>query len=971
MKEIKINELQYNIGSLDIVLKGRSLEEGVSDGDGYTVLIKGLPGSGKTTMGLQLINNMSSKEKGKVKIATLLESPQQIDRLCRLYGFDFDFKPEIIWLLNKENLCDLDFLLDGEEIKYLMIDGISILKYLKEKSAEKKTVQERLYNILEGLKKRRLFTIIVSEEHLPGEDIFFEYIVDGVINLSVDEGRKERYLEINKLRWKDFYPGKHGFKLQGGNDFQGMKRGVYIFPSISCYFHEPDIFNPSTEKEIEYITSGINGFDKLIQSEAEGAFSPGEVILLIGEPGSGKTIFGFQFLNQIGKDNQDEQSSQKQSLCVSLDNTFEEIEQSLADFKKINEFIKYDNNSKLVYFNSAALLIDEFTNTIVNLLKRKDYRITRVLIDSISSLRGSFQKFQDYTNYISSLIRVLKNFRVTTILTYEIPNFFRSIGLVEIPNSTDVDTIISLRHYDINNALERGLVILKTKGKEHTTKLLNMDIKTDRGLYVEESGWSKIGLLGGEIERTHEAKLFFKFFYQNKSHEEIHVPIFDDFKKRYAEDQLFKPVLKNDPSPDHWSFKGYHGAGHSNTKLLSVKKYVMDVLKRNECLTALPDDVLSKYKDRFKSFLWNTKIKDEENPQMLPYYADIGVLVFQNMMVEVDGKLEKTKRNKQEESTLCVLANFIDKKKHPLLSKKIESGKFLYPETWDELIILRDVFKENKVKIKNKLNRQCGKEILHLFVLPNTVTDTRQFMTFFLELFWAHKGNVIFEDMKKITFQDKKVWGKYFIDEIVQSDMFKTTLDFMNGLVDGEAIPNPNIGGHHQHSILARRWLSKIELFPEDAKNLSKKEKFYFGIAPLPKVVSSGSSYSCLDLYCLGIIRGSLAPETGWMFADELLKSDTDKIRCIRRRGLPIVEKKNIYKSSHIKDALADDYSTIKKLILDESTSYSYFRTSDIPRYYELERLLASEIKEIFEKKSSKDIQDDIKKKIEEKWKIE
>ncbi|MDI6806700.1 MAG: ATPase domain-containing protein, partial [Candidatus Aenigmarchaeota archaeon] len=48
------------------------------------------------------------------------------------------------------------------------------------------------------------------------------------------------------------------------------------------------------------IKSGINGLDKLI----EGGFPEGSVILVSGAPGTGKTLFGLQFIYQGAKANE-------------------------------------------------------------------------------------------------------------------------------------------------------------------------------------------------------------------------------------------------------------------------------------------------------------------------------------------------------------------------------------------------------------------------------------------------------------------------------------------------------------------------------------------------------------------------------------------------------------------------------------------------------------------------------------------
>ncbi|MEW6680548.1 MAG: hypothetical protein AB1297_06015 [bacterium] len=92
--------------------------------------------------------------------------------------------------------------------------------------------------------------------------------------------------------------------------------------------------------------------------------------------------------------------------------------------------------------------------------------------------------------------------------------------------------------------------------------------------------------------------------------------------------------------------------------------------------------------------------------------------------------------------------------------------------------------------------------------------------------------------------------------------------------------------------------------------------------------------------------------------------------QCEQRRGLPIV-KKEVYKSDLLKTSLPLDYSVINSILFpdDGERKITTFRTSDIPYYYYIERLLAPIIKNIFvEGSSSEKIQEDIVKELNNKF---
>ncbi|MCD6590871.1 MAG: hypothetical protein J7K72_02770 [Candidatus Aenigmarchaeota archaeon] len=124
---------------------------------------------------------------------------------------------------------------------------------------------------------------------------------------------------------------------------------------------------------VKRVKTGIRGFDELVQ----GGFPIASTILLTGSPGTGKTIFGLQFLyNGASKFNE-------KGLYV----TFEQTERALVEQAKLFgwDFEKYLKNKSIQILHISTREINqETTKSIVEKVMKE--KIHRLVIDSISTL---------------------------------------------------------------------------------------------------------------------------------------------------------------------------------------------------------------------------------------------------------------------------------------------------------------------------------------------------------------------------------------------------------------------------------------------------------------------------------------------------------------------------------------------------------------------------------------------------------
>lgn len=184
------------------------------------------------------------------------------------------------------------------------------------------------------------------------------------------------------------------------------------------------------------IETGISGLDTMLR----GGFPEGRMILLMGGPGTGKTIFCSQFLHH-GSANQDEKT-----VYISLDETkphylkemstlgwdFQKLEQDrkftfidASSIRRIPERSNVSGSDVAGKDLARATLIDNiftiFDGTRSTSIERfvGDLGAQRVVLDSISGLLFRFAKAWEKRQAILDIIEALYNTGATCMITTE------------------------------------------------------------------------------------------------------------------------------------------------------------------------------------------------------------------------------------------------------------------------------------------------------------------------------------------------------------------------------------------------------------------------------------------------------------------------------------------------------------------------------------------------------------------------
>jgi circadian clock protein KaiC len=222
---------------------------------------------------------------------------------------------------------------------------------------------------------------------------------------------------------------------------------------------------------MERVKTGINGLDPLIN----GGFPKGHTILVSGQAGAGKTIFGLQYLIHGAK-------LGEKGVFISFEESIDElIQQSSALGLNLKDFEK-SQKIRLLAFNPNREHLKSINDKI--LAELGSFSPSRIVFDSISTYGvyaetlTFFEMLLDYgvkkdnINFsapesvlrraVMGIMDKLKNFGATTVLISELPETSNYLSRDTVSEFL-ADGVILLKHIPIGDALNRSIEIRKLR----------------------------------------------------------------------------------------------------------------------------------------------------------------------------------------------------------------------------------------------------------------------------------------------------------------------------------------------------------------------------------------------------------------------------------------------------------------------------------------------------------------------------
>lgn len=237
--------------------------------------------------------------------------------------------------------------------------------------------------------------------------------------------------------------------------------------------------------EPTYIQTGIEGLDELFHK----GIPEGNVTLIVGSPGSGKSLCGMQSMVNAAQDGEN-------CLYITLEESQDEILSHTYSFDwdiaplleegtlRISEYDAFEMaNAVETWMHRLTEDEDPFENPNKPMLFQEiqDFDPDRLVLDSLSAIEFAFdEETQSYRHYFSHLFEFFRKQDISTFViieTQSLPERITEKGQAEFLS----DGVILLHR--IENS--RGLEIYKMRGAGFRESIVPMDIDGTEGILVQ------------------------------------------------------------------------------------------------------------------------------------------------------------------------------------------------------------------------------------------------------------------------------------------------------------------------------------------------------------------------------------------------------------------------------------------------------------------------------------------------------
>ncbi len=478
-EKINIRKLSSGIRGLDEIFGGGIPEYSFN-------IIGGSPGCGKTTLAHQIVFANATAERPALYFTILGEPAIKMLRYQQQFDF-FDAKK-----LNKEiHFVNLSLLaLEGdlnsvlEEIikevtllnpSIVVVDSFRTMKWRTQSgdtTVELQAFVQRLASYLTSWQATSFLIGEYSDAEIQNHPVFT--VSDGLFWLyqKVERNSIVRKLQVMKLRGQESIPGLHTVRITDS--------GLQVFPRTFGMKYLPQ-HKAGTGRT----SFGVSGLDSLMG----GGIREGKSILVSGPSGSGKSIFGVQFIAEGLKRGES-------GIVLVFEETPENYIENAAEIGI--DLMSAQNAGKLeiVYLRPLDLSVDETLHEVAEAVGRTG--ASRIVIDSLAgfelALAPGFR--EDFRESLYRMVSAFSKLGITVLCTVETQEKFDSFGLSNYLISFLSDSIIRLRYVSIKGQLRKLMAIIKMRGSAHSTEMHEYTISA-QGISIGRPFKNYRGLISG------------------------------------------------------------------------------------------------------------------------------------------------------------------------------------------------------------------------------------------------------------------------------------------------------------------------------------------------------------------------------------------------------------------------------------------------------------------------------------------
>lgn len=477
-----LSRVPSGIAGLDIILKGGFLRGGI-------YFISGQPGTGKTILSNQMaFNHVASG--GRVVFVSILSEThaRMFAHLSSLSFFNYDLIGGSLYYISgyatvqKEGLKGLLSLLQGavrdNAATLLVIDGTLSAEAFSASNVEFKEFIHRLQSYADAYGCTVLLLSSTNNDEHTADHVAGQTTVDGLIHLSnkLVGLRQGRELHVQKLRGSDFLGGMHTLDITAD--------GIQVYPRMESIVPAPQRANGSTRASRQRLAFGVDTLDEMLH----GGLLAGSSTVLLGPPGSGKTLLGLTFLAEGARRGE---RGLYYGLNEPPEHTIDAADQIGLDFSSLVE----KDQVSVMWQPALEQSLDALAQNI--LTAAREGKIQRLFLDGLDAPEDMNIHSERLPLFFTALMTELRRMEVTTISAVELNALFGPSADLPIEGiSARVENILFLRYVELKSKLQRIISILKTRRTGHEGSIREFKI-TDKGITIGGQFEGAEGILTG------------------------------------------------------------------------------------------------------------------------------------------------------------------------------------------------------------------------------------------------------------------------------------------------------------------------------------------------------------------------------------------------------------------------------------------------------------------------------------------
>lgn len=453
-------------------------------------LLRGTPGTGKTTVAMQfLLEGLARGE--RVLYIALSETREEIEEVASSHAWDLKgmhifelstlesqiaeesqntiYHPAEIELNKTTELI----LRQIESVKphRLVIDSVSELRLLSDSGLR---YRRQMLSFKQFFAGDRITVLMLDDHGVEEGDLHVQSIAHGVITLEQfqsDYGSERRRVRINKLRGVKFLGGYHDADIATG--------GVRVFPRLVAAEH-------GLKFKARTLSSGIVALDNVLG----GGVPFGTSCLFLGPSGAGKSTLALQFAASAAA------SGEKVLVCLFDENKQTLFRRARSVGMKIPPLLE-SGRLEVMQIDPAELAPGQFLDIV---RARVSGGVQIVLIDSLNGYMQAMPDARFLIVQLHELLTYLANQGVATMMT------LAQQGLVgEMNAPVDLtylaDAVVLLRYFEQGGQIRKALSVIKNRAGAHENTIREFAVDA-KGIRVGESLNEFHGVLTGVPQYT-------------------------------------------------------------------------------------------------------------------------------------------------------------------------------------------------------------------------------------------------------------------------------------------------------------------------------------------------------------------------------------------------------------------------------------------------------------------------------------